>query len=196
MTITYQLGNALYINLTNRCPNDCVFCLRNDSEGVNPGESLWLEREPSLDEVISALEKEDFAKYKEVVFCGYGEPTERLDILLEAARFLKEKHKIPVRLNTSGLSDLINGKKTAHLLAECIDRISISLNAPDADSYKALCLPIFGEEAYGALIQFAKECKGLIPEVVLSVVGGTLDEESFEKCRILCDSMDIPLRVR
>lgn len=196
MTITYKLYEALYINLTNKCPCDCIFCIRNKNEHRDSNESLWLEREPSLEEVISALDQEDYKQYKEVVFCGYGEPTERLDVLLEAARFLKKKQALPVRLNTNGLSDLINGKKTAILLAECIDHISISLNAPDAATYNALCLPSFGEGAYEALIQFTKDCKQLISRVTLSVVAGTMDEEKLQKCRVLCASMDIPLRER
>ena len=196
MTIAYALGNALYLNITNECPCNCSFCIRNNAEGINPGESLWLEREPTLDEIIASINEADLTKYQEIVFCGYGEPTCRLDVLLKCAKSIKRLHPMSIRLNTNGLCDLINGKKTVPLLAECIDCISISLNAPDAKSYQALCEPIFGEHAYGAMIQFAKDCKAHISDTALSVVGHALDHNALEACRSLCNSLDIPLRVR
>ena len=196
MTIVYRLGGALYLNITNKCPCNCRFCIRNNAEGINPGESLWLEREPEPEEVINALAGEDIQEYSEIVFCGYGEPTERLSLLLDTARYLKEQKYSPIRLNTNGLSDLINGKKTAPLLAKYIDSISISLNAPDAASYYALCAPVFGEGAFDAMIQFAKECRELIPEVKLSIVDINMDEETVKACRKLAASLDIPLRLR
>jgi len=197
MTIAYRLGNALYLNLTNECPCDCTFCLRNDSDGVNPGQSLWLDHNPTTEEIKSALSEVDFNEYQEIVFCGYGEPTCRLDVLLDIAKYLKKVQNLPVRLNTNGLSDLINNKKTVPFLAECIDCISISLNAPNAEMYNALCKPVFGEGSYEAMLRFAMECKEMIPEVVLSIVPGVdLDKKSIEACRDLCDSMNIPLRVR
>ena len=197
MTIVYRLGDALYLNITNKCPCDCTFCIRNNVDGINPGESLWFENgEPEADEVIKALSEEDLENYQEVVFCGYGEPTERLDVLLTTARYLKAHNSPPIRLNTNGLGDLINEKKTAPLLAGFIDKISISLNAPDAASYKALCKPIFGEASFEAMIQFAKDCRGLIPEVTLSIVNVDMDEETIKRCRNLAASLDIPLRIR
>lgn len=194
MTIAYRLGNALYLNITNKCPCNCRFCIRDSQEGVNPGESLWLPHEPSLTEILDALSEINFKEYSEIVFCGYGEPTERLDVLLECARAFEGC--LPVRVNTNGLSDLINGKKTAPLLAEHVNAVHISLNAPDADSYNDVCRPVFGEGSFEALIQFAKDCRECIPEVKLTVVRHTLDDESVEKCRRLCEDLDIPLRVR
>jgi len=197
MTIAYSLGSALYLNLTNRCPCDCVFCLRNTGEGVNPGESLWLDHDPSAEEVMTALEAVDFEQYSEVVFCGYGEPTERLDVLLECAAYLKKTQKLPIRLNTNGLSDLINKKKTAPLLAEYMDIISISLNAPDEESYISMCAPVFGKGSFDALLQFAKDCKKFpAVKVNLSVVAHTINKDTLARCQALCDSLDIPLRRR
>jgi TatD family-associated radical SAM protein len=150
-----------------------------------------------MDEIKSALAEADPGQYREIVFCGYGEPTERLDILLECAHFLKKGHKLPLRLNTNGLSDLINGKKTAPLLAECLDCVSISLNAADAESYNAICAPSFGEGSFEAMLQFAKDCRAFPSlKTVLSVVAHAIDGETLAKCRALCDSMDIPLRQR
>jgi len=209
MTIAYDFGDALYLNITNRCPCDCNFCLRREGEGVNSGQSLWLDHEPSLDEIKQALDAVDYNRYTEVVFCGYGEPCERLDILLSTAQYIKDKTTLPIRLNTNGLSDLINkdlvekaeknstndASSTAKLLAKCIDRISISLNAPDAETYNALCHPDF-EDSFNALIAFAKECKHEFKEVTLSVVAHSLDKEAVERCRALCSELGLPLRLR
>jgi len=184
----------VYLNITNICPCNCKFCLRNEGDGINPNESLWLEHEPTLEEIISELEKLDFTKYKEAVFCGYGEPTERLDIMLKVATFLKSH--LPIRLNTNGLSDLINKDKTAHKLKGLIDRVSISLNAPNAKLYNSLCLPMFDATAFDAVIQFAKDCKEHIADVVMSVVGSTLTEQDIAECTELCKSLDISLRIR
>jgi len=162
---------------------------------MNPGESLWLDHEPSYEEIVAAFKPLDFNKYKEVVFCGYGEPTCRFDMLLEVARFLKSHQDRPIRLNTNGLGDLVYGERIAPLMDGLIDSISISLNSPDAESYKALCQPKY-EEAYEALLKFAKDCKKYIPNVTLSVVASALDDEAIEKCRKISDSMDIPLRLR
>lgn len=196
MTITYPLGDALYLNITNECPCDCAFCIRRVSEGIVPGQSLWLDHEPSIEEIMAAFAEVNFEKYREIVFCGYGEPTSRLEILVECAHFLKVNHNLPVRLNTNGLSDLINGKKTVPILAKVIDRVSISLNAADPESYKILCEPVFGEQSYHAMLQFARESKEVIPEVVMSVVGHSIDDATLVKCQDLCRSLDIPLRIR
>ena len=194
-TIVYEVYKGLYINITNRCPCDCVFCLRNSADSVVSGESLWLDHEPSTDEIEQALNSVDFSLYKEVVFCGYGEPCERLNELIFAASIIREKSKLPIRLNTNGLGDLINSKKTAPLIAPYIDRISISLNAPDKETYNTLCRPSFGEGAYSAVIQFALDCKELIPDVTLSVVD-VLNDDQIRKCQELCDSLGIRLRIR
>ena len=136
MTIAYDYGNALYLNITNKCPCDCVFCIRNNSNGIG-GHSLWLEREPTQAEINEALVGLDYNRYEEVVFCGYGEPTSRLDALVSTARLLKEglALKLPLRLNTNGLGGLTNKTSIVPLIAEYIDAVSISLNAPDAETY-------------------------------------------------------------
>ena len=199
MTIAYQIGDSLYLNITNQCPCDCIFCIRNETDGINPGQSLWLDHEPTVAEIKAALSAVDFEAYQEIVFCGYGEPTSRLDVLLDIAQFLKETQKLPIRLNTNGLSDLINrscGQKTAPLLAKYIDMISISLNAPDSLYYRDLCNPSFGEASYEAMLQFTRDCKAHFSQVTLSVLANALDKEAMESCRAICDAMDIPLRLR
>ena len=197
MTATYRVGDGLYVNLTNRCPCACTFCIRQNGDGVYGSDSLWLEREPTADEVCESIEK-NLGDCRELVFCGYGEPTERLDALLEvAARFRKSHPDIPIRVNTNGLSDLIAGEPTAHRFAGLVDAVSISLNAPTAEEYVALCRPKFGAEAHAALLKFAGEVKRFVPNVTLTVVGTeALTPEKEAACRRLAAERGVPLRVR
>ena len=198
MTITYQVKNSVYVNLTNRCPCACRFCLRNNGSGVFGSGPLWLDREPTLDEVKASLDGWDYTRFREVVFCGYGEPTERLDVLLAAAEHLKRRDAaIRVRVNTNGLSDLVNGKPTAGLFAGKVDCLSISLNTDDAAEYLEVCRPKFGEAAYPALLKFAKEAAAVVPEVVMTVVGDPVTDLAKQaRCRVLAESLGARLRVR
>lgn len=196
MTLTYQLGDKLYLNITNRCNCACEFCIRGGHDGVGDGENLWLEHEPSASEVISELEKRDLTAYKEVVFCGYGEPTENFDAMLKICRWLKDNAKaVPVRLNTNGLCDLSAGKPVAHLLEGLIDIVSISLNAPDAKRYQEITRSAFGEAAFDAMLAFAVDCKKYIPKTLFTVVDVLTDDETA-RCEKLADSMGIAFRVR
>ena len=198
MNITYQVKDAVYVNLTNRCPCDCVFCLRKNGPGVYGSGSLWLEREPTLEEVTDSLAKWDLPRYPEVVFCGYGEPTERLDTLLAAAKWLKERHPhLHIRVNTNGLADLIAGESTAHRFKGLVDTLSISLNTPDAAEYLAICRPRFGEAAYPAMLHFAEEAKHYVPEVVMTIVGEPVTSlEKQAACKAICDRLGVRLRIR
>ena len=198
MTITYQVKQSVYVNLTNRCPCACRFCLRNNGSGVFGSGPLWLEREPTLEEVTASLDDWDYARFREVVFCGYGEPTERLDVLLAAADHLKRRDAaLRVRVNTNGLSDLVNGKPTAALFAGTVDCLSISLNTDDAAEYLDLCRPKFGAAAYPALLAFTKEAAAVVSEVVMTVVGEPVTSlEKQARCRVLAESLGARLRVR
>ena len=198
MTITYQVKQSVYVNLTNRCPCACRFCLRNTGASVFGSDPLWLEREPTLEEVEASLDKWDYNRYREVVFCGYGEPTERLDVLLSAAEYLKRRDPtLRVRVNTNGLSDLVNGKPTAQLFTGKVDCLSISLNTDDAAEYLDMCRPKCGEAAYPALLAFTKEAATAVPEVVMTVVGEPVTSlEKQARCRALAESLGAHLRVR
>jgi len=198
MTITYQVKQSIYVNLTNRCPCACRFCLRNNASGVFGSGPLWLEREPTLDEVVASLDGWDYSRFREVVFCGYGEPTERLDVLLAAAAHLKQRDAtLRVRVNTNGLSDLINGKPTATLFAGKVDCLSISLNTDDAAEYVAMCRPKFGDAAYPALLKFTKEAASVVPEVVMTVVDQPVtDIEKQARCRAIAEGLGARLRIR
>lgn len=196
MTISYVVKNGIYINLTNRCSNSCKFCIRQNGAGVYGSDSLWLEREPTAEEVIEGLEKYDFNKYDELVFCGYGEPTECIDTLVAVAKWAKSVSDISIRINTNGHGNMINGKDITPMLEGVVDIISVSLNCADAESYAELCIPEFGIKAYDGLIEFARLCVPKVKKVVLSVVETTLPDEDIKKCAKLAESIGAELRVR
>ena len=186
----------LAMNLTNRCPCACTFCLRQTRDEMNHSGSLWLEREPSVEEVKKEFGKFDMRKYKEVVFCGFGEPTERLEDLLVIADYVKEKYGMTVRVNTNGLSDLIYGKDTAPMFEGHVDIISISLNTPDREEYYRLTRNKFGEEAFDALLRFAENVKKYVSRVILTTVETAITEEEEEKCLEICDRLGVTYRIR
>lgn len=196
MTITYPVKRGVYVNMTNRCPCACTFCLRKNSDSVYGSNPLWLDREPTVEEVCKSLDSWDLAQYEEIVFCGYGEPTERLDDLLTVARYIKSKHNIPIRINTNGLSDLIHNKRTAPMLRGLIDVVSISLNATNAEDYFNVVRPKFGLPSYNAMLTFTKDCTAYVPQVVMTVVDVVTSPEEQEKSRQICESLGATLRIR
>lgn len=195
MTISYEVGSGLYLNITNKCPCACTFCLRQNGDGAYGSDPLWLEHTPSIDEIDEELSKRDLDKYTQIVFCGYGEPTCELELLKQTARLIRERTKTPVRLNTNGLSDLINGRKTAPEFEGLIDVLSISLNAPTAEEYTEVTRPSFGAESFDAMLRFAEEAKRYVPEVMLTVVD-IIGEEKIARSKAIADSIGVKLRVR
>lgn len=196
MTITYPVKNGIYVNMTNRCPCACTFCLRHNGEGVYGSDSLWLDREPTVSEVCESIDAWDLTQYSEVVFCGYGEPTERLDDLLQVAAHIKSKSSIPIRINTNGLADLIWNKKTAPKLKGLIDTVSISLNATNKEDYFKVVRPKFGIESYDAMLRFTEDCTHYVPNVVMTVVDVVTSKEEQDICRKICESVGATLRIR
>lgn len=198
MNIAYPVKEGLYLNITNRCPCDCVFCLRRNADGVYGSKSLWLEREPTVEEILAAIGEHDLKNYRELVFCGYGEPTERLSDVVAVAKKVKETTPaLPIRLNTNGLAELINGRCVAAELSGCIDTVSISLNTPDADEYVAICRPSFGKCSWQAMIDFARACREYIPNVVFTIVGEPITSaENQELCRKIAADAGVKLRIR
>ena len=197
MEIAYKVGDGLYINLTNKCSCACTFCLRQGDDKVGESDSLWLEREPTADEAIAVInDKLKAYPYKEVVFCGFGEPTCALDVMLDVARWIKTNTDIPTRLNTNGHADLINSKDVAPLLVGLIDTVSISLNVPDTERYQELVRSRFGVQSFDAMIAFAKRCVGEGLNVVMTTVETTISKEDEEKCRQLCQSIGARYRIR
>ncbi len=196
MTIAYSVGDKLYLNLTNKCPCACIFCIRNNGNGAYGSDPLWLEHEPSLEEIKDAIKKADPSKYTEIVFCGYGEPTEALELLCSTADFIKQNYNdIPTRLNTNGLSDFINKKPTAHLLKGRIDTVSVSLNAATKDEYLRVTRPKFGEDSFKEMQRFAAECKKYVKKVMFTIVD-ILPKEEIEQSKALAEKLGIGLRIR
>ncbi|MDD5935115.1 MAG: TIGR04100 family radical SAM protein [Clostridiales bacterium] len=196
MTILYKVHNNLYVNLTNKCPCACTFCLRQTREEMEESGSLWLEHEPSIEEVKEEFKKFDLSQYEEVVFCGFGEPTERLDDLLVIAKFVKDTYNKPIRINTNGLSDLMYGKDTAPMFEGLVDTISISLNTPNAERYYELTRNKFGIESFDAMIEFADHVKHYVPSVVFTTVDTTLTKEEEAQCQAICDRIGVTYRIR
>lgn len=195
MTILYDVGGKLYINLTNKCPCNCTFCIRHNGDGAYGSDSLWLEHEPSLDEVKEAFSKVDMSKYKEVVFCGYGEPMERVNEVIAVGEFVKANYgDVTVRLNTNGLGDKIHGVPTAKLLQGAVDIVSISLNSYCKEKYNEVTRPKWAD-AFDAMLSFAADCKSYLPQVVFTVVD-VIPPEDISRAKALAMSIGIPLRVR
>ena len=195
MTLLYPIENSLYVNITNLCCCKCVFCVRDITDSVGGSDSLWLDHEPTMDELKAELEKFNLDDYEEVVFCGYGEPLMRINEVIEFANYIKTKKNIKIRINTNGLSDLIHKKKTAVLLKDAIDAVSISLNAPNDEVYLKVAKPAFGIKSFDAMLNFAKDCKTYIKEVCFSVVD-EISEQEIQQSQELANSLGIPLRVR
>ena len=194
MNIAYKYQNSLYVNLTNRCTNKCKFCIRFTPSGVDQID-LWLEHEPSVEEIIDALNKANFMDYPEVVICGYGEPLLRIDEVLEVARYLKSKKDIKIRVNTNGHANRYAGRDVTPEMKGLIDTISISLNAENAEKYQEICVCDYGEEGFYEMLDFAKKAKEYVPEVVLSVVD-VIGEDAIEKCRKIAEDVGVTYRVR
>lgn len=195
-TILYEVHSGLYVNMTNRCPCSCTFCLRQTKDEMEGSGSLWLKNEPAADEVIALFSEFDMSKYTELVFCGFGEPTERLDDVLRVAEFVKKNYDIPIRINTNGLSDLIWEKDTAPMFEGLIDTVSISLNTPNPERYLELTRSKFGIKSFDAMLTFAKNVKKYVKTVILSTVSTTLTQDEEEQCRKICEDIGVTYRIR
>ena len=191
-----KMPRGLYINLTNQCNNDCVFCLRQ-KKSMAKESSLWLEREPTVDEIKTELDKIDWKIVGEIVFCGFGEPTMRLAELLEILRHIKKIHpEIPTRLNTNGLGELEHGRDISADFENILDTASISLNAATAERYLQLTRSKFGLKSYEAMLTFAEHMKKFVPNVVLTIVDKVTPPEEIEQCKKICAERGLTLRVR
>ena len=187
--------NKIYINLTNRCSCSCTFCLRSLKE-FHEHNSLWLNEEPTVEEVENEFMRYDWSGVAEIIFCGFGEPTMRFDDLTSIAAWLKEKHpQIPIRVNTNGLSDLVFEESTAVKFEGLVDTVSISLNSSDAQKYLDVTRNRFGLRSYDAMLAFAKDCQKYVPNVVMTVVD-IIGEEEVAACQKVCDDNGLFLRVR
>lgn len=195
-TIVYEVYNNLYINLTNQCPCACVFCIRQFKDRMDDSGALWLEYEPEAEEVIEALKQKDLSKYEEIVFCGFGEPTVRLSVLLEVAKYIREHADNTIRINTNGLGNLIHKRNIEAEFDGLIDVISISLNTPNKEKYHEIVRSRFGEASFDAMLSFAKEAQKYVKTVILSTVETTLTKEEENECQAICDRLGVTYRIR
>lgn len=196
MNISYEIGDKLYLNITNKCPCNCTFCIRNNGDGAYGSDPLWLEHQPDIDEIIANLKTRDLDSYREIIFCGYGEPTTELELLKKTAEYIKNTTKTPIRLNTNGLSDLINKRDTSSEFKGLIDTVSISLNASDEKAYDEVTRPSFkGVNCFEEMLSFAQRVEKYVSNVMLTVVDIIGDEE-IKKSQDVADRVGIKLRIR
>lgn len=196
MTILYKVHNNLYVNLTNKCPCACTFCLRQTRDHMEDSGVLWLEKEPTLEEVIADFANFNMDEYEEVVFCGFGEPTERIDVLLQVADYVKKTYGKKIRINTNGLGNLVNERNIAPEMKGLIDTVSISLNTPNKERFYELTRSKFGIGSFDALIDFAKEAAKVVPNVVMTTVETTITKEEEAQCQAICDEVGAKYRIR
>lgn len=187
---------GFYVNITNRCNCACTFCLRTMKHMAEES-TLWLKQEPTASEVEAELEKLPWELVSEIVFCGFGEPTMRLDVLLELMAYVKAQHSgTPIRLNTNGLADLAYGRSVAGDFQGLVDTMSISLNASNAERYLELTRAKYGLPSYEAMLKFAVDCKAYVPNVVLTVVEKVENQAEIDLCQKICNERGLKLRVR
>jgi len=193
-SVVYWLGDNLYLNITNRCPNHCYFCFRNFRGGIE-GFNLKLDKEPKTNDAIKELGKVINSRYwREVVFCGFGEPLERLDCLLEITRWIKEHYGKVVRVDTNGQGCLLNeGRDVVRELKEAgVGKLSVSLNAHDKETYNYVCKPTF-ENAFESVLDFVEEGRREL-DTEITVV--TIPEVDISRVREMARKMGVKLRLR
>lgn len=190
----YEYGDSLYINLTNKCPNNCEFCLRNFKNGVGE-DDLRLSSEPNFEDVKEALSLFPLKKYDEIVFCGFGEPMCALSVMSQVGPYLK-RLGLKTRVNTNGLGGLWNKRDDVpQLISKYIDSVSISLNASNRELYQEICRSKYGEEAFDAIIDFTKGCVENGIDTTLTVVD-FIGEDEIAECRKLAEELGAKFRVR
>lgn len=186
-TITYEYGGNLYVNTTNRCDFNCTFCLRHNAGGGSIyTHNLWLTREPTREEILQSIEDRDLSPYGQLVFCGFGEPSYRIEDICWVIDRLKEHgKKIFTRMDTNGTGSVIHGRDICPDFKGRFDMVSISLNTDTAEKYDTLCVPQFSG-AFEAMLAFAKEIRKYVPRVMMTVVD-TIPKEEIEACRKICE---------
>lgn len=195
MTIFYQFDGKLYANITNKCPCNCKFCIRKNSDSVGKNDSLWLEHEPDFDEIKTAFDNFDKTGLNELVFCGYGEPMERAEMLIKVAEYVKKTTNMKIRINTNGLVGFMNPSFDIYSMRSVIDSVSISLNASDPEKYYQITNCKFGLAAYNSMLNFAIITKSVVKNVTFTIVN-VIDEAEILACRNRAADLGIPLRER
>jgi len=194
-SIVYWLGNSIYLNITNKCPNNCYFCFRRFKNGIKEFK-LKLEKEPTTEETIEELQKVlNRNNWDEIVFCGFGEPLERLDVVLEVTRWVKKHSQKPVRVDTNGQGYLLNKERDVvkELKDAVVDKVSVSLNANNKETYNEICKPTF-ENAYENVLEFIKRAKEAGLETEATAV--TVSEIEVSRVKEVAEKMGVKFSVR
>jgi TatD family-associated radical SAM protein len=189
--ISYQIGNNLYLSITDRCTLECAFCPKTQGDMTVKGYDLTQNHRPSAEEVIASID--DPTKYDEIVFCGYGEPTLRLNVLLQVARYIKQ-HGGRVRVNTDGLANLVHKHDSLPEMAKCVDALSISLNAQNSEIYNLHTRPNL-PGSYQAMLAFISRARKIIPDVTITAIDG-LEGVDIETCEGIARQMNVKFRRR
>jgi len=190
-TISYTIGDRLYLNITDRCTLQCAFCPKHNGSNRVHAYDLTLDHRPSPEEIIAAID--DPADYSEVVFCGYGEPTLRLKVLLATARHIKA-HGGRVRVNTDGLANLFHKRNVLPEMSPCVDALSVSMNVQHPDLYARHCLPAL-PGSFEAMLDFLAEAPRYIDDVTATAIDG-LEGVDIEACRALAEARGVKFRRR
>ena len=200
-TLVYSINNekspeTVYVNLTNSCTNSCIFCLRNQKDDVC-GANMWHDDEYTIDDIIN-----QFKSYnpipKEVVFCGYGEPFLRREMMKEFCKYLRKYYpEIKIRVNTNGHANAIYKTNVAEEFKDLIDAVSVSLNASNAQEYYEICKPKI-QNAYDEVKKFIKACVAAGMDVSTSVVTGfdKIHNIDVEKCEEISKELGAKFRNR
>jgi len=187
--IIYTFENGIYFNITNECPCRCAFCIRDRADAIGEAKKLFHDVPPTKDDIKAAIDSFDFSKAESAVFCGYGEPTNAFDNLIFAAKYVKKLYpSLRLRLNTNGLSDLINGRPTANEICEVFDSVSVSLNAPTSEEYDKITRNIYAGKAFDAMLKFTKDCVNTGRHIRMSVVD-VIGEEKVEQARKIAENL-------
>lgn len=190
-TLSYSIGDRLYLNITDRCTLSCAFCPKHNGSHQVRGYDLALDHRPSTEEIIETIDNP--AAYREVVFCGFGEPTLRLDTLKTVARHIR-KRKGRVRINTDGLANLVHKRNVLPELADCVDAVSVSMNAQDEPTYVRHCRPALSG-SFAAMLGFLRLAPRYVPEVTASAIDGLADVD-IDACATLARSAEVSFRRR
>jgi TatD family-associated radical SAM protein len=174
--------------------NDCLFCVRNYGDGVF-GFDLMLDEDPTPEELEGAIEATWKPEFDDIAVVGFGEPILNLDVVLAGIKKLKELSGVKIRMNTNGQGLLIHPTRDVpqELADAGLDRVQISLNAPDPDTYFQLCKPKMGRGAYESILEFAERCSSWM-KVELSAVD--IPGVDIEACRGLAERLGVEFRVR
>lgn len=195
--ITYDYFGSLYINLTNRCDCRCIFCVRDEGDSALDG--LWLEHEHDRQEILDEILSQDLSAYAELVFCGYGEPTCRLEDMLWLCDRLHEAGRSdlpPIRLNTNGHGSLLNHRDITPELKGRLDAVSVSLNASNEADYLRLTRPGAGAKAWHAMLDFVRDVQAFVPRVMVTVVDYDHNKQELAASEQLAKTLGVDFRVR